>query len=183
MKIVINPDNLIKDENCQVFRKVRAIVENENGEFAISNEGGKYIFPGGKCENGETNLQAIIRELKEEMGIDFKEYQFNEILQLDTLYKDFYDYRSDSLKPRYTSTIYYYVKCFEKIDINNMNLTSGEISQGFKIIFTDKETLVRLLSEDHSLARNGKFFDEENRIVIEKILKNFFFDDTILKIK
>lgn len=72
MKLVINPDNLISSENMQTFHKVRVILENNKGQFAISNEGGKCIFPGGKCEKGETALSAIKRELKEESGISLK---------------------------------------------------------------------------------------------------------------
>ena len=172
MKITINPDNLICDENCQVFHKVRAIIENEAGEFIISNEGGKYIFPGGKREKGETNIEAIQREIKEETGIELNMEDFVEILELETLYKNFYDYRSDTLRPRYTSTIYYYAKCYDKIDASNMNLTSGEINEGFRIAFVNTERLLQMLAEDHSLARNGIFFDEENQIVVDNILKD-----------
>ena len=60
MKITINPDNLICDENFQVFHKVRAIIENESGEFIISNEGGKCIFPGGRREKGESNIMLLL---------------------------------------------------------------------------------------------------------------------------
>jgi 8-oxo-dGTP pyrophosphatase MutT (NUDIX family) len=172
MKIIINPDNLICDDNFQVFHKVRAIIENEVGEFIISNEGGKYIFPGGKREKGETNIEAIQREIKEETGIELNMAEFTEILELETLYKNFYDYRSDTFRQRYTSTIYYYAKCSDKIDASNMNLTPGEINEGFRIAFVDKESLLQMLSDDHSLSRNGTFFDEENKIVVDIILKD-----------
>ena len=33
------------------------ISKNEDGTFAISHEAGKYIFPGGKCDNGEDDLR------------------------------------------------------------------------------------------------------------------------------
>ncbi len=171
MKIVINPDKLAPTEGMQTFRKVRVILENDKGQFAISNEGGKCIFPGGKCEKDETGVSAIQRELEEESGISLKESDFTEILELETLYKDFYDYRSDSFKPRLTNTIYYYARCSDKINANNMSLTIGEINENFTIAFVDKEQLLRLLLEDHSSAVNGKFFDEENRIIVQQILQ------------
>lgn len=170
MKVIVNPDKLVCDDSWQVFHKVRAIIENEKGEYIISSEGGKYIFPGGKLENGETNLEAIKREIREETGLDFNIEDFEEVLELETLYKDFYDFRTNSLRPRFTSTVYYYVKCSKEIDLSKLNLTSGEISEGFKVAFVNRERLIELLSEDHSNARNGSFFDEENRIVVENIL-------------
>ena len=174
MKIVINPDNLVPNEEFQTFHKVRVILENSQGQFAISNEGGKCIFPGGKREKNETDLQAIQREVKEETGISLKESDFLELLELETLYKNFYDYRSKSLKPRFTSTIYYYAKCSDEINTENMNLSPGEISENFSIAFVNKEQLVKLLSKDHSASVNGNFFDEENKIILDNVLSVIF---------
>lgn len=58
-----------------------------------------------------------------------------------------------------------------------MNLMNDEIKSGFKVAFVNKETLFKMLLEDHSDAMNGKIFDEENRIVLDNILKN----STIIK--
>ena len=166
MKIIVNPDNLVHTEMIQTFYKVRVILENDEEQIAISNEGGKYIFPGGKCEKGETALEAITREVQEETGILLNKSSFHKILEIETLYKDFYDYRTKSFKPRFTNTIYYYAKCSEAINVDNMRLTVGEIKENFKIAFVSKEQLKTLLSEDHSSAVNGKYFDEENKIIL-----------------
>ena len=75
MNIVINPKNLTVSDEWQIFYKVRAVIKNKNGEYAISTESGKCIFPGGKCENGESPILAIKRELFEELGIEFLDEQ------------------------------------------------------------------------------------------------------------
>lgn len=171
MKVVINPNNLIPNELWQRFRKVRAIIENDNGCFALTIEGGKCIFPGGKCEKDEDELVAIQREIREETGIDFNPTEFQKVLELETLYDDFFDFRSQSFKPRHTITTYYYIRTSKNIDFESMKLTEDEKSQNFNIFFADKDTLLEMLLEDHSEQENGKFFDEENQVVVERILK------------
>ena len=171
MKIVINPHNLVPNNSWQEFRKVRAVIENEMGSFALSMEGGKYIFPGGKCEKDEDELTAIQREVQEETGLLFDLSEFHKVLELETFYEDFYDFRSNSLRPRHTITTYYTIHTKDNINFDGMSLTDGEKEQNFHIFFADKDTLLKMLLEDHSDQENGKFFDEENRVVASKILQ------------
>lgn len=171
-KVIINPKNLVPDDSWLNFRKVRAVVENENGCILICFIGGKCIFPGGKCESDEDDLTSVQRELSEESGINIELNDFKKVLEIETMYDDFFNYRTNSIMKRHMTTTYFYAKTKCSIDEDKMELTDGEKKEGFSISFVEKDELKRMLSEDHSKFQNGKFFDEENKIVIEKIINN-----------
>ena len=69
-----------------VFMKEIAaiILENDNGEFLLYLRDNKPTIPfpdhwdliGGHVEEGETPEQALVREVKEELDIELKEYTF-----------------------------------------------------------------------------------------------------------
>ena len=75
------------------------------------------------------------------------------------------------VRPRHTITTFYYVKTEQTINIANMNLTEGEIKDNFKISFVDRETLFKMLLEEHKEAMNWQIFYEENQVVVANILK------------
>ena len=53
--------------------KNRILLQDRRG---ISKLGEEWGFFGGKIEEGETPEQAVIRETKEELGFDLKEYKY-----------------------------------------------------------------------------------------------------------
>lgn len=171
MRILLNPKNLVPNASWQTFRKVRAVIENKNGYIAISSEAGKYIFPGGKCDKNEDDLTAIQREIKEETGMSLEASDFHKVLEIESLYDNAIDYITNEVRPRYTFTTYYYVKTNQEINIKEMRLTDGEIKENFKIGFVDRETLLKMLLEEHKEAMNWQLFYEENQVVVKHILK------------
>lgn len=69
-----------------------AVIENASGEILISKRpdhlhmGGFWEFPGGKVESGETVLQALQREIREEVSLDIGAAQ--PLLQIPFQYPD-----------------------------------------------------------------------------------------------
>ncbi|MEV7610940.1 (deoxy)nucleoside triphosphate pyrophosphohydrolase [Microbacterium sp. NPDC089320] len=58
----------------RVIEVVAAVIEQDGRVLACRRRpekaaGGKWEFPGGKVEQGETNAEALIREIREELGI------------------------------------------------------------------------------------------------------------------
>ncbi|HEY7866502.1 MAG TPA: 8-oxo-dGTP diphosphatase MutT [Psychromonas sp.] len=69
-----------------------AVVKNPQNLFLIClrpdhvHQGGKWEFPGGKIQKNETAEQAMLRELKEEVGITALDYRL-----LETTFFDYGD--------------------------------------------------------------------------------------------
>jgi 8-oxo-dGTP diphosphatase len=73
---------------------VAAIIVNESkilcmqrGESKLPYISKKYEFPGGKIEIGETNQEALIREIKEELNLEIRD--LNHFLTIEHTYPDF----------------------------------------------------------------------------------------------
>lgn len=61
--------------NKQTLQVVGAAIINDSGELLCAQRGygsliGKWEFPGGKVEKGETNQEALAREIREELNIN-----------------------------------------------------------------------------------------------------------------
>ena len=69
--IIINDENM-HEEPINKKMKSRAILINSKNELLVANYGGVFLLPGGSIDEGENPSSAIIRELKEEIGISFK---------------------------------------------------------------------------------------------------------------
>lgn len=65
---------------------VLSIIQNSRGEFLIQKRSvqkdGKYASTGGHVKSGETSIQGIISEIKEEIGLDVEENE------LELIYTD-----------------------------------------------------------------------------------------------
>ncbi|MBK8883781.1 MAG: NUDIX domain-containing protein [Bacteroidales bacterium] len=108
------------------MKEIAAIIlENDKGEFLLALRDNKPSIPfpnhwdliGGHVEEGETPEEALIREVKEELDIDIREYTFYK--KFECLTGDAYD----NIKYIYTGKI--------NIPIDEITLYEGQRAQYF----------------------------------------------------
>ena len=95
---------------------VMVVIRNSKGEFLmqkrVEKKGGDWGVTGGHPKSGETPIEGIISEVKEELGLDFSNEKFTE-----------YDSGCDG-KDCYKM---YYLKL--DIDIENLKIQEDELSE------------------------------------------------------
>ncbi len=108
------------------MKKIAAIIlENDRGEFLLALRDNKSWIPfphhwdliGGHVEEGETPEEALVREVKEELDIDIKDYVFYK--KIECLTGDAYE----NIKYIYTGRI--------DVPIDEVTLLEGERAQYF----------------------------------------------------
>lgn len=101
-QIFIN-DCFLKDEDIefQVIR-AKALIVNSRDEVLIAHNNGTYQFPGGHKEDDETLEETLIREIKEETGIDI-EVDNGPFIQITTYDNDYF-----KTGKKVCNKIYYY---------------------------------------------------------------------------
>lgn len=104
-------------------------IENDNHQFLIqkrsSDKGGKWATTGGHPKSGESSLEGIKKEVKEELGIDIKEpILFKQESGKDTLCD------------------LYYIK--QNIDINKIKIQKEELDE---VKWATKEQITSLMNE------------------------------------
>lgn len=119
-------------------------IENEEGKFLMQKtskeKGYKYSSTGGHVDSGETPLQAIKREVKEEIGIDISKDNIQELGYL------LYD-----APIRYM----YYLK--KNINIKDIKLQQEEVDH---IEYMNQEQIKKLIENENIIKSHGIIFNE-----------------------
>ena len=114
---------------------VAALIE-KNGKYVIARRStggpetlGKWEFPGGKLEVGETEEQAIEREIKEEFDMEVKAVRFisNNVCEYPTRTIDLRLYECKYVSGEFHLHDHYEYKYVNKEDIINYDLCPADI--------------------------------------------------------
>ena len=90
MKTIIrNDDNWKEEEITEVAIRVKVLLVNSKNELLLGYPNNNYQFPGGHVEEGETLLDTIKREVREETGIELEITEAKPFVESFGYYKDY----------------------------------------------------------------------------------------------
>ena len=165
-EILYNNDNLKEEEINNIVRRAKAIIINSNDEILFAHTQDNYFFVGGRVEPDETFEEGIVREIKEETGIDI-DFKFQEPFCTITYMNK--DYPKEGINTKSIAN-YYVIKCDIKPDLSKVKLTEEEKYCDFGLEYISKENALNEL-HNHFKKCTKKNVVRDTIKVIEEYLK------------
>lgn len=157
----------------EIKMKSRAIITDNVGKILLANYGGVYLFPGGSIDDGENPNDTIIRELREETGLEFQQLEpFAKI----RYFQNRYPTRDGRTIDRLLITYYYIGRQKDAIKYDR-KLTEKEIKDGFELKYYSVEEIGRMLEQNQTENPRNQYFNKEIKTIIEHYMKEKMLSD------
>lgn len=128
-EILYNYDNLTKEDIDEVIVRTKGLIINSDDEITLGYSHKTYQFPGGHLEEGENLEECLLREIKEETGIELPDAKFKPFQKITYYNKNYHD----SGKNRENQIYYYIIKTDAKFDLDNVAFDEYEKAGDFRV--------------------------------------------------
>lgn len=137
-EIIYNENNLREEEIHEWVKRAKVLVVNSKEEILIAHTNDSYYFLGGHVDGEESDYECLVREIREEAGIDYLPIITEPFVSIKYLCKDFPEV---GFNKGYISN--YYV-IYDDIVPNpkNVNLTEGEKEGNLRLIYIHKDKIL-----------------------------------------
>ncbi len=168
--LIFNEANLQENEIDEIVTRVKVFLINYKNDiyYAISNGG--VQLPGGHVEKGEEYIDAIKREIQEEVGVVLEDKEIsNPFFEIKHFTKNY----SGSDKNRISNVIYYFARTSKKCNIENINLTEDEKKNKFTIYKINCNAFEEYLKNymEKEILETNKVIEKEILIAYEELKK------------
>ena len=169
MKVLLEIDykNYKKNGTIEKRPSARAIIIKDNKiAMVYSKKYDYYKFPGGGIKSFETNEEALVREVKEEVGL---EVILNSIREYGLVIRK----EAGDIEDIFIQENYYYF-CDITNNIECQNLDDYEKEEGFTLRFVDASVAImtNLNNNHNNCSENNIHIMEREAKVLELLLKN-----------
>ncbi|MFA5603360.1 MAG: NUDIX domain-containing protein [Bacilli bacterium] len=162
LKIKMGATELEEKDITDFTKKSRALLINRENKVLVANSGGVYLLPGGGCELNENSDDTVVRELKEETGLDYKKIDLTKLVTIDHYQKN-YPKKDGTITNRLMSTTYFFGSLFDNVEVNvnSQTLTDSELDAGFRLELIPYNNLRDVLLTNKTDNHRNKYFVKE----------------------
>ena len=148
---VFDSKNYLDNFNSFERYACRAIIIKDNKVALVKSNLGYYKFPGGGIATGETRIDALVRVVLEETGLQVKRDTIKEFGYTYEKRKSLFDDHGIFIQYSY----YYICECYD--EIIEQNLFDYEIEEEYSLAFMDI---------DDALEKNAAYQEEIDTFII-----------------
>lgn len=149
-KVFYNEDNLRKEDINNFIKRAKMLIINSNNEILLGYGHNTYQIIGGHVEENESYDECVIREVKEETGIELSLEKREPFLQIVYYCKD---YPKEGLNSEYIIN-YYSINSDLKPDIDKINLTENEKEGLFEFRYVSLNNVLDELNDNLEVCKN-----------------------------
>lgn len=153
-------------------KKVRAVVINEKGHILVMKTNNNiYMLPGGKIDDGESNEEALKREVLEEAGISLLEEEIKGPFFQTGYHGISIDKPTKQIIRKYVDTQFYIAHTNLPIDETKMKMTEREKARGQKPCYMNISILRYQIEQERDNPNNcerKKRYDKELLQILDK---------------
>ena len=154
--MVLDEKNYTEDMPVYERNVVRALIEKD-GLFAMQKgKQGEYKIPGGGMDEGETIVEALMREVREETGLVIIPDTMKELGEITEIRRDIFD-----ANIKYIAHSMHYA-CEVEPEMVGTAMTESEKEKGYRLEWADIDTIIetntKLMKEKWQL-RDVKFLE------------------------
>ena len=141
-EIIYNYDFLNEADINNIVARAKIIIENDSEEILLAYSNKDYFLVGGHVDNGESFDECIVREVKEETGIEIPYKERKPFFSIKYYNKDY-----PTVGKNTASIINYYSIKYNLIpDYDKIELTEEEKEGNFRLEYINKKDVIDVLT-------------------------------------